>query len=128
MKWSYTDGKLNVSSEEVEQQFLLKELIEEASRHQAYQKKIILLFVILSLVLFFLQSYGGDLPTRRFYLFLYRLLCYTFNFIRNNLINDLCINEETSKAESGTCTNNLKINKKFLLTLHPPEWPNLSCN
>jgi len=62
MKWSYTDGKLNVSSEEVEQQFLLKELIEEASRHQAYQKKIFILFVTISLVLYILQSYGGEIP------------------------------------------------------------------
>ena len=35
MKWSYTSGKINVSSDEEEQQFLLEELIEEASRHQA---------------------------------------------------------------------------------------------
>ncbi len=63
MKWSYTDGKLNVSSDEVEQQFLLKELIEEASRHQAYQKKIFLLFIATALVLYFLQSYGGEIPT-----------------------------------------------------------------
>ena len=63
MKWSYTNGKLNVSSDEADQQFLLKELIEEASRHQAYQKKIITLFVVLSLLLFFMQSYGGELPT-----------------------------------------------------------------
>lgn len=63
MKWSYTNGKLNVSSDEADQQFLLKELIEEASRHQAYQKKIISLFVGLSLLLFFMQSYGGELPT-----------------------------------------------------------------
>ena len=62
MKWSYTNGKLNVSSDEADQQFLLKELIEEASRHQAYQKKIITLFVVLSLLLFFMQSYGGELP------------------------------------------------------------------
>ena len=63
MKWSYTNGKLNVSSDETDQQFLLKELIEEASRHQAYQKKVISLFVILSLLLFLMQSYGGDLPS-----------------------------------------------------------------
>ena len=62
MKWSYTNGKLNVSSEDEDQQFLLKELIEEASRHQAYQKKIISLFVVLSLLLYFMQSYGGDIP------------------------------------------------------------------
>ena len=62
MKWSYTNGKLNVSSEDADQQFLLKELIEEASRHQAYQKKIISLFVVLSLLLYFMQSYGGDIP------------------------------------------------------------------
>ena len=62
MKWSYTNGKLNISSDEVDQQFLLKELIEEASRHQAYQKKIISFFIIFSLLLFFMQSYGGDLP------------------------------------------------------------------
>ena len=63
MKWSYTNRKLNVNSDEANQQFLLKELIEEASRHQAYQKKIITLFVVLSLLLFFMQSYGGELPT-----------------------------------------------------------------
>ena len=51
MKWSYTDGKLNVSSEEVEQQFLLKELIEEASRHQAYQKKIFIGYFATPLIL-----------------------------------------------------------------------------
>ncbi len=62
MKWSYTNGKLNVSSEDADQQFLLKELIEEASRHKAYQKKIISLFVVLSLMLYFMQSYGGDIP------------------------------------------------------------------
>ena len=62
MKWSYTNGKLNVSSEDADQQFLLKDLIEEASRHQAYQKKIISLFVVLSLLLYFMQSYGGDIP------------------------------------------------------------------
>ena len=64
MKWSYTNGKLNVRSDEADQQFLLKELIEEASRHQAYQKKIITLFVVLSLLLFFMQSYGGELPSK----------------------------------------------------------------
>ena len=63
MKWSYPNGKLNVSSEEVDQQFLLKELIEEASRHQAYKKKILTLFVVISLLLFLMQSYGGDLPS-----------------------------------------------------------------
>jgi len=63
MKWSYTNGKLNISSEDTDQQFLLKELIEEASRHQAYKKKIISLFLVLSLLLFFMQSYGGDLPS-----------------------------------------------------------------
>jgi len=62
MKWSYTNGKLNVSSDETDQQFLLKELIEEASRHQTHQKRIVLLFIILSLLLFFMQSYGGELP------------------------------------------------------------------
>ena len=43
MKWSYTGGKINISSDEEEQQFLLEELIEEASRHQAYQKKMALI-------------------------------------------------------------------------------------
>ncbi|MDB3976253.1 hypothetical protein N9442_02795 [Gammaproteobacteria bacterium] len=38
MKWSYTNGKLNVSSDKTDQQYLLKELVEEASRHQAYRK------------------------------------------------------------------------------------------
>ena len=62
MKWSYTNGKLNVSSDDKDQQFLLQELIEEASRHQAYRKKIIALFLILSLILYLMQSYGGELP------------------------------------------------------------------
>jgi len=63
MKWSYTNGKLNVSSEEADQQFLLKELIEEASRHQAYQKKVFILFISISVALYFLQSYGGEIPS-----------------------------------------------------------------
>ena len=62
MKWSYTNGKLNVSSDDKDQQFLLQELIEEASRHQIYKKKIVTLFIIISLILFFMQSYGGELP------------------------------------------------------------------
>ena len=63
MKWSYTNGKLNVSSDDADQQFLLKELIEEASKHQAYKKKILSLFVVISLLLFLMQGYGGDLPS-----------------------------------------------------------------
>ena len=63
MKWSYTNGKLNVSSDDKDQQFLLQELIEEASRHQIYKKKIVSLFIIISLILLVMQSYGGDLPT-----------------------------------------------------------------
>ena len=62
MKWSYTNGKLNVSSDDVDQQFTLQELIEEASRHQAYRKKIVGLFLFISLILYFMQSYGGDIP------------------------------------------------------------------
>ena len=31
MKWSYTNGKLNVSSEDIDQQFTLQELIEEVT-------------------------------------------------------------------------------------------------
>ena len=61
MKWSYTSGKINVSSEEEEQQFLLKELIEEASKHQARKKKILIFFIALSSVLLALQSYGANL-------------------------------------------------------------------
>ena len=63
MKWSYTNGKLNVSSDDVDQQFTLQELIEEASRHQAYRRKIVVLFLVISLILFFMQSYGGDIPS-----------------------------------------------------------------
>ena len=61
MKWSYTSGKINVSSDEEEQQFLLEALIEEASRHQARKKKIVIFFVVLSLVLLAMQSYGAEL-------------------------------------------------------------------
>ena len=45
MKWSYTGGKINVSSHDEEQQFLLKELIEEADRHRAKKQKIIIFFI-----------------------------------------------------------------------------------
>ena len=69
MKWSYTNGKLNVSSDKTDQQYLLKELIEEASRHKAYRRKIFSLFILLSLVLLFLQSYGGELPSNPSYYF-----------------------------------------------------------
>ena len=60
MKWSYTSGKINVSSDEEEQQFLLEELIEEASRHQARKKKILIFFVVLSAILLVMQNYGAD--------------------------------------------------------------------
>ena len=63
MKWSYTNGKLNVSSDDVDQQFTLQELIDEASRHQAYRRKIVVLFLVISLILLFMQSYGGDIPS-----------------------------------------------------------------
>ena len=61
MKWSYTGGEINVSSEEDEQQFLLKDLIEEASKHQARKKKIFIFFVFLSLILLIMQNYGANL-------------------------------------------------------------------
>tara|TARA_Y100001970_G_C13962344_1_gene713814 strand:- start:501 stop:827 length:327 start_codon:yes stop_codon:yes gene_type:complete len=61
MKWSYTSGKINVSSDEEEQQFLLEELIEEASKHQARKKKILIFFIALSGILLVMQNYGADL-------------------------------------------------------------------
>ena len=61
MKWSYTGGKINISSDEEQQQFLLEELIEEASRHQARKKKILIFFVVLSAILLVMQNYGADL-------------------------------------------------------------------
>ena len=61
MKWSYTSGKINVSSDEEEQQFLLEELIEEASRHQARKRKILIFFVVLSAILLVMQNYGANL-------------------------------------------------------------------
>ena len=39
------------------------EFLEEASRHQAYRRKIVVLFLVISLILFFMQSYGGDIPS-----------------------------------------------------------------
>ena len=63
MKWSYTNGKLNVSTDDVDQQFTLQELIDEASRHQAYRRKIVVLCLVISLILLFMQSYGGDIPS-----------------------------------------------------------------
>ena len=39
MKWSYTSGKINVSSEEEEQQFLLKELIEEKEEYNTLREE-----------------------------------------------------------------------------------------
>tara|TARA_X000000368_G_C22627796_1_gene535210 strand:- start:194 stop:520 length:327 start_codon:yes stop_codon:yes gene_type:complete len=61
MKWSYTGGKLNVSSDEEEQQFLLKDLVEEASRHQARKKKIFIFFIVFSVILLTMQNYGSSL-------------------------------------------------------------------
>ena len=61
MKWSYTGGKINVSSHDEEQQFLLKELIEEADKHRAKKQKIIIFFIFLSLTLLVMQSYGANL-------------------------------------------------------------------
>jgi RsiW-degrading membrane proteinase PrsW (M82 family) len=61
MKWSYTSGKINVSSGEEDQQFLLEELIEEASKHRAKKRRIFIFFVVLSLILFAMQYYGSNL-------------------------------------------------------------------
>ena len=61
MKWSYTSGEINVSSEEDEQQFLLKDLIDEASKHQARKKKTFIFFIILSVILLVMQNYGASL-------------------------------------------------------------------
>jgi hypothetical protein len=61
MKWSYTGGKLNVSSDKEEQQFLLKDLIEEASRHQDRKKKTLIFFIIFSVILLTMQNYGATL-------------------------------------------------------------------
>ena len=61
MKWSYTGGKINVSSHDEEQQFLLKELIEEADRHRAKKQKIVIFFILLSIILLVMQSYGANL-------------------------------------------------------------------
>ena len=61
MKWSYTSGKINISSNEEQQQFLLEELIEEASKHQARKKKILIFFVVLSAILLVMQNHGADL-------------------------------------------------------------------
>ncbi len=61
MKWSYTSGKINVSSDEEEQQFLLEELIEEATRHRARKKKIFIFFVVFSAILLAMQNNGADI-------------------------------------------------------------------
>ena len=62
MKWSYTSGKINISSDEEEQQFLLEELIEELAVRKAIKKKVALLFTIISITLLVMQDYGADLP------------------------------------------------------------------
>ena len=69
MKWSYTSGKINVSSDEEEQQFLLQDLIEEASRHQARKKKIFIFFIVLSVILLTMQNYGANLAEGRSFYF-----------------------------------------------------------
>ena len=61
MKRSYTGGKLNVSSDEEDQQFLLKDLIEEASRHRAKKKKVFIFFIVFSVILLAMQNYGASL-------------------------------------------------------------------
>ena len=65
MKWSYTNGKLNVSSEEKEHQFLLKDLIQEASKYKSFKKKMILFFIVLSVLLFGMQTYGAQFPSNQ---------------------------------------------------------------
>ncbi len=63
MKWSYTNGKLNVSSEDKEHQFLLADLIQEVSKFKSFKRKMILFFIILSIVLFGMQTYGAQFPS-----------------------------------------------------------------
>tara|TARA_B100000965_G_C19581072_1_gene753558 strand:- start:1963 stop:2295 length:333 start_codon:yes stop_codon:yes gene_type:complete len=65
MKWSYTNGKLNVSSEQREHQFLLKDLIQEVSKYKSFKKKMILFFIVLSIFLFGMQTYGAQFPSNQ---------------------------------------------------------------
>ena len=65
MKWSYTNGKLNVSSEEKEHQFLLKDLIQEVSKYKSFKKKMIIFFIVLSIFLFGMQTYGAQFPSNQ---------------------------------------------------------------
>ena len=65
MKWSYTNGKLNVSSEEKEHQFLLKDLIQEVSKYKSFKRKMILFFIALSFLLFGMQTYGAQFPSNQ---------------------------------------------------------------
>ena len=37
MKWSYTNGKLNVSSDDKEHQFLLEDLSQEVSKYKLFK-------------------------------------------------------------------------------------------
>ena len=98
MKWSYTNGKLNVSSDELDQQFTLKELIAEASRHQAYRKKILALFGLLTASLFLMQSYGGDIPRDASVYFYIGYFATPSNYCRLNFFNNLLFNEKTTQA------------------------------
>ena len=62
MKWFYTEGKLTVSSEQQERNFLLNDLVLETAQRSALIKRVKVVFFSVLAVLCFLQFAVSSFP------------------------------------------------------------------
>lgn len=65
MKWFYTEGKLTVSSEKEERNFLLDDLILETAQRSSLIKTVVMVFTIVLALLCFLQFVVTSFPSEQ---------------------------------------------------------------
>jgi hypothetical protein len=65
MKWFYTEGKLKVSSEKEERNFLLDDLILETAQRSSLIKTVVMVFTIVLALLCFLQFVVTSFPSEQ---------------------------------------------------------------
>ena len=65
MKWYYTEGKLTVSSEEQERNFLLDNLVLETTKRTLIVGRVRIIFAVVLVVLCLLQFTVTDFPSNQ---------------------------------------------------------------
>tara|TARA_Y100001970_G_scaffold6943_2_gene7961 strand:- start:17110 stop:17448 length:339 start_codon:yes stop_codon:yes gene_type:complete len=71
MKWSYTEGKINVSVDDSYHEFRIEDLVNETLLRKDLKRKVIITFGVCFVVLMSLQLYGGGFPeNQNFYFYI----------------------------------------------------------